>query len=72
MNLSEKDRRSGVESGDYPITANAVQHCNGSYQFVSGGTGFLIVLAATGRVTVTAAASQSGRAWWTGARHCLK
>jgi uncharacterized protein (TIGR03437 family) len=40
-----------VESGDYPITTSAAQHCNGHYSFVSGGTGFLTVVAANGAMT---------------------
>ncbi|HWC95461.1 MAG TPA: SBBP repeat-containing protein [Candidatus Sulfopaludibacter sp.] len=39
-----------AQSGDFPTTPNALQHCNASYQFISGGTGFLTVLGADGQM----------------------
>jgi len=39
-----------AQASDYPITPNAVQHCNARNQFISGGTGFLTILGADGRM----------------------
>jgi len=41
----------GTASADFPITPNAVQHCNATtYSGIAGGTGFVTALTSAGRI----------------------
>jgi len=40
----------GTSSVAYPVTPNAIQHCNSHFEYFGGGSGFVSVLAADGRL----------------------